>query len=721
MSEPKPESEAMRIDLLRAAHRLAERGFFIFPIHSVRAGGVCSCGAAHCGRVGKHPRTQHGLKDATTDLKQITAWWVEWPDANIGLVPWKSNHIVLDIDPRNNGTVNLAELEQKYGALPDTAQVWTGGGGRHIYFSVPTGVDRVPSRLLRPGVELKAMGTYILAPPSTHLSVFLGAAPEAAGPGYAWDGAMGDLMVDAPFWLVESPPAGKVYPKSSRPPIEGVLGAAFVHAGLAGRMLGTDKMAVVCPWENEHSQGDRFDSSTVVFGPSPGSNLGWFHCSHGHCAGRTARDVLAALPKESVSHARDVVPKAARELSTVSADEWERHLARQNNGNPSKDPGNLVLLMENLEEWKGIVALDESKGRVIWRKDIPGNTIESRVGRELRDGDYLDVTHWFKIYRQVSFGKEAVLDVLNHVAQRARFNSLTDALVSYQPGQGLLDNWLVRFCGAEDSEYVRRVGRWWLISAMARAFNPGVQADHVLVLEGNQGVGKTSIFRMLGGEWYDGSTPRFESTDALLSFQGVWIRELSELAGVGRADFATIKALITEKTDRFRPPYGRQYIDSPRRCVFCASINPGEDFVRDATGARRFWPVRVGEIRLVEFSKNRDALLGEARQAYIDGEPWYPPREESALADAIRETQSARQVNDPWSARVLALAATGEYAMDEFFEALGMPMERRGLGEAKRIGVILRANGYERKRRRNKLVSGTDDPQPLQQWVWAKQ
>lgn len=706
--------------MLRAAVRLAERGFHIFPVHSVRAGGVCSCGAPHCARIGKHPRTMHGLKDASVDTKQIQAWWLEWPDANIGLVPWKSGHIVLDIDPRNNGNAGVDELEAKYGPLPDTAQVWTGGGGRHIYFSVPTGVDRVPSRLLRPGVELKAIGTYILAPPSVHLSVFLGAAPAAAGPGYAWDSAMGDHIVDAPFWLVEAPPAGKVYPKAGRPPIEGVLGAAFVHAGMAGRMLGTDKMAVECPWSSEHSQGDKFDSSTVVFGPSPGSNLGWFHCSHSHCSTRTPRDVLALLPKQSVEHAKEVVPKAAKELSSIGADEWERLLARQNSGAPSKDPGNLVLLMENLEDWKGIVALDESKNRIIWRRDIPGNTREPRAGRELRDGDYLDVAHWFKLNRQVSFGKEAILDVLNHVAQRARFNSLTESLNAFSPSQGLLETWLVKFCGAEDSEYTRNVGKWWLISAMARAYDPGVQADHVLVLEGNQGVGKTSIFRLLGGNWYDGSIPRFESTDALLSFQGVWIRELSELAGVSRADFATIKALITEKTDRFRPPYGRSYIDAPRRCVFCASVNPGEDYVRDPTGARRFWPVKVGEINLVEFSKNRDALLGEARQAYHDGELWYPPRAESELSESIRDMQGARQVNDPWSGPVLSLADTGEHTMEDFFGVLQMPVERRGLGEAKRIGIILRAHGFERKKRRNKLVSGADDPTPAQQWVWAR-
>ena len=157
---------------LRAAVRLAERGFHVFPVHSIRAGAVCSCGAPHCGRAGKHPRTRNGLKEATTDTKQIQAWWLEHPDSNIGLVPWPSGLVVLDIDPRNGGTESLAELEQKFGQLPDTARVFTGGGGLHIYFTLPTGIDRVPSRVLRPGVELKAQGTYVLAPSATRVGSY---------------------------------------------------------------------------------------------------------------------------------------------------------------------------------------------------------------------------------------------------------------------------------------------------------------------------------------------------------------------------------------------------------------------------------------------------------------------------------------------------------------------------------------------------------------------
>jgi predicted P-loop ATPase len=260
---------------------------------------------------------------------------------------------------------------------------------------------------------------------------------------------------------------------------------------------------------------------------------------------------------------------------------------------------------------------------------------------------------------------------------------------------------------------------------MARAFEPGVQADHCLVLEGDQGLGKSTLFRLLGGDWYDGTPPRFDTKDAMLSFRGVWIRELSELAGTSRTEFATIKAILTERVDRFRPPYGRHMVEIPRRCVFCASVNPGEDYVRDATGGRRFWPIKVTDIKLHQFAKDRDALLAEALQAYRDGEVFHPPQlteDTRELVTAIKDTQGARQVSDPWTERVLGSADT-EPTTEQLLGLLAIPFEHRDQRAAGRVARIMRAAGYELKRRRNKLVSGADDKHPgnNQVYRWVKQ
>lgn len=165
----------MNTPTAKAALALAERGFAVFPLHTPdpKHAGGCSCRDRTCSSIGKHPRTIKGLHDATTDPEQIRRWWLMWPDANIGLatgrdLPGGGYLAVLDIDPRNDGDSSVEELERKHGALPDTVIVRTGGGGWHHYF---TSAEPVRSRKdLAPGVDLKAVGGYVVAPPSVHAS-----------------------------------------------------------------------------------------------------------------------------------------------------------------------------------------------------------------------------------------------------------------------------------------------------------------------------------------------------------------------------------------------------------------------------------------------------------------------------------------------------------------------------------------------------------------------
>ena len=121
-------------------------------------GDGCSCGDPGCEQIGKHPRTKHGFFDGTTDETIIRQWWTQWPDANIGLITGAtSGFIVLDVDPRHGGDETLARWIGEHGALPDTLEVRTGGGGRHIYFAHPGG--HVKSRNLAPGIDAKCSGS----------------------------------------------------------------------------------------------------------------------------------------------------------------------------------------------------------------------------------------------------------------------------------------------------------------------------------------------------------------------------------------------------------------------------------------------------------------------------------------------------------------------------------------------------------------------------------
>ena len=152
-------------DVLAAALECAGRGLYVLLLHDIVTG-VCSCrdGAA-CGTPGKHPRLSDWPKTASTDPNLIAGWWAHWQHANVGILTGaRSGIVVLDVDPRHGGDDSLAALVAEHGPLPDTPTVLTGGGGLHYYFRHPGG--KVKGRDLAPGLELKADGQFVVAPPS---------------------------------------------------------------------------------------------------------------------------------------------------------------------------------------------------------------------------------------------------------------------------------------------------------------------------------------------------------------------------------------------------------------------------------------------------------------------------------------------------------------------------------------------------------------------------
>lgn len=160
-------------DLLKSALMYAEKGWPIIPLHNPTETG-CSCKKPECKSIGKHPRTIHGIKEASKDPATIKKWWDEWPVANIGIVTGKkSGLVVLDIDPRHDGEHSLEQIEAKYGKLPDTVKSLTGGGGKHYFFSHPGQEYQVKNSVNLgglSGLDVRGDGGYIVAPPSLHSS-----------------------------------------------------------------------------------------------------------------------------------------------------------------------------------------------------------------------------------------------------------------------------------------------------------------------------------------------------------------------------------------------------------------------------------------------------------------------------------------------------------------------------------------------------------------------
>jgi putative DNA primase/helicase len=164
----------------KQALRYAGRGWLVVPMHTIKHG-ICSCkAAAACNRPGKHPRTVHGVNDATTDVEQVKAWWKKWPHANIGIAAGeKSGIVVLDIDSRHGGVATLDRCETELGPLPKTVTALTGGGGRHLFFKYPDFPVRKDTggKFFGSGVDVLSGGSIVIVPPSRH----------ASGKRYAWE------------------------------------------------------------------------------------------------------------------------------------------------------------------------------------------------------------------------------------------------------------------------------------------------------------------------------------------------------------------------------------------------------------------------------------------------------------------------------------------------------------------------------------------------------
>ena len=185
--------ELSRGGVLSAALGLAQRGFAVLPLHGISEG-RCTCGRPNCKSPGKHPRTAHGVHDASTEPERITGWLEQWPDSNLGVAAGtRSGIIVLDVDPRNGGEESFRALQERHGSLPPTLCSQTGGGGQHFFFRCPGHPVRSNhSGRLGPGCDLVAEGGYVVAPPSRHHS----------GGSYAWTSGEKAEIADCPSWLL---------------------------------------------------------------------------------------------------------------------------------------------------------------------------------------------------------------------------------------------------------------------------------------------------------------------------------------------------------------------------------------------------------------------------------------------------------------------------------------------------------------------------------------
>jgi len=344
----------------------------------------------------------------------------------------------------------------------------------------------------------------------------------------------------------------------------------------------------------------------------------------------------------------DLKKERAKALRRSKQHDWSDDLTLSKDGTKVlSNLHNVSLILRHHPEWQHVLAYNEHTGLVEIKKRPPWG----KSNPQWSDDCESRMRIWFQASPRLM--SPTMGDVGRGVEAAARHNPFHPVRQHLESltwdGVPRLDAWLSAYLSAADTLYTRSVGMRWLVSGVARTFRPGCQADHTLLLEGAQGVGKSAALRLLAirDEWFSDRLSHLSSKDAAMETAGVLLIELAELDAFLRVSSSTAKAFLTRTKDRLRRPYGKHLTYHPRQCIFGASLNPPRlGYLKDETGSRRFWPVACGCIDLAGLERDRDQLWAEAVRRFRDGQPWHlETKELEGLATA---EQAKRFAIDAW-------------------------------------------------------------------------
>lgn len=318
---------------------------------------------------------------------------------------------------------------------------------------------------------------------------------------------------------------------------------------------------------------------------------------------------------------------------------WLPKLTKDSQGRYEKTINNAVVVLENDPLLKGRIVTDEfaSCGMILGR--VPWDQREEK--RRWKDVDDAGFYRYVEVFYGLT-GREKLDNALMLVSAQNRINDVKQYLQGLTwDGVKRLDTLLSEYLGAEDTAYTRAVMRKSLCAAVGRAVTGGIKYDYMPIFTGPQGIGKSTFLRILGKDWFSDSLTTFEGKEAAELIQGTWINEIGELSAFTKQETQVIKQFLSKTDDIYRAAYGRRTDKYPRRCVFFGTSNDSE-FLKDATGNRRFWPVDVGVHPAKKSVWNQlplevDQIWAEAYLYWTMGEPLYLPKEIETLAKDQQE------------------------------------------------------------------------------------
>lgn len=390
---------------------------------------------------------------------------------------------------------------------------------------------------------------------------------------------------------------------------------------------------------------------------------------------------------DELSRAREARKKWQQRVNQEqTAAGWKDHAIMPDKViNPLPILENACIALEHAPQFQNLFGWDEM---------LAAPMIFNSDPRQLTDEDVTEVQRVLQREGLRRIGHVTVHQAIRYHCLKHKYHPIRDYLEGLQwDGTPRIGRWLTIYLGAEDTTYSQAIGKMFLIAMVARIFRPGCKADYMPVLEGPQGILKSSACKVLATEkYFTDALKDIESKDASIHLRGKWVVEHSEMHAIGRAEATSLKAFMSRTHEKFRPPYLREDVIEPRQCVFVGTSNK-DQYLRDETGGRRFWPVKCGAIDLTGLEHDRDQILAEAVVRFEGGEPWWP--DHAFEAEHITPQQEARYEADEWSS--LIQDWLDHHLIAERFtmaqvakEALGLEAARLDMLAQKRIAASLR-------------------------------
>lgn len=545
----------------------------------------------------KTPLTKNGCKDATTDAAIVKAWWQKWPNANIGIATGSKSGglVVIDLDIDENkgldGYHTLRDWERENGALPDTWQSITGRGGNHIFFKT---LRQVSNRTgLLDGVDVRGDGGYIVAPPSVHKN----------GKQYQWEQAPDEYEIadanEIVFKLLDTK-REELTNEFKVPDIiqDGKRNHTMYKYACSLQAKGLTDEAIIAAMQIENEK--RCNP------PLPDEEL--------------LRTINSALKFEKgVKVVKKQYPNNPSNDCYRSIQEVRSLLTVNDKGNAIQSIENVCTVLRNDENLKGKIKYNILSYSPFIYGSVPWDKKDNY--REWNNTDDSNL----KCYIEGNYGLrslEKIMEALNIVINENKFNPVIEHLEQLQwDGKPHIENLLPNYLGVEKNDYTIACMKLFMLGAISRAFRPGCKFDYMPVLVGEQGVGKSTFFKILAGndDWYNDNFNTVDGDKATEKLRGMWIVELAELLAVKKSQAVeSIKAFITSTVDTYRPPYGRRTEQRPRVCVFAGTTN-STHFLTDKTGNRRYLPlmVRKGHVKKSMFD-NLDEVNEDFKQAWAE-------------------------------------------------------------------------------------------------------